>query len=84
MLACALGEVADGALGDAILEVGIDATEGELLVRVVTGLFECAVGELTIVAVVMLDSDAMFSSKGLKGALGGDGFDRLRVFNFQS
>ncbi len=40
LLACALREVADGALGDSILEVGIDATEGELLSRVVVGLLE--------------------------------------------
>ncbi len=40
LLSCALGEVTDGALGDAILEVGVDATEGELLARVVTGFFE--------------------------------------------
>ncbi len=66
----------DGARGDAILEVGIDATEGELLACVVAGLFECIVGESTIVAVVMQDSVAMLSSKGLKDALGGDGFDR--------
>jgi hypothetical protein len=51
----------DGALGDAILEVGVDATEGELLVRVIAGMFECVVGKLTIVAVVMQDSDAMLS-----------------------
>jgi hypothetical protein len=30
----------------------------------------------TIIAVVMQDSDAMFSSEGLEGALGGDGFNR--------
>ncbi len=40
LLACALGEVADGALGDAILEVGVYATEGKLLVRVMACLFE--------------------------------------------
>jgi hypothetical protein len=40
LLACALREVVDGALGDAILEVGVDATEGELLSSVVAGLLE--------------------------------------------
>jgi hypothetical protein len=40
LLACALREVADGALGDAILKMGIDAAEGELLLGVVAGLFE--------------------------------------------
>jgi hypothetical protein len=37
LLASVFGEVADGALGNAILEVGIDAAEGELLLRVVAG-----------------------------------------------
>ncbi len=70
----------DGALGDAILEAGVHATEGELLARVVAGLFECVVGKSTIVAVVMQNSDAMLSSKGLEGAFGGDGFDQ-RIIN---
>ena len=62
-------------LGNAILEVGVHATEGELLVCIVAGLFECVVGKSTIVAVVMQDSDAMLSSEGLEGTLGVDGFD---------
>jgi hypothetical protein len=57
LLVCALREVADGALGDAILEMGIDAAEGELLSGVVAGLLEGVVEESPIVAVVMLDSD---------------------------
>ncbi len=40
LLACALREVANAALGDAILEVGVDATEGKLLAGVVACLFE--------------------------------------------
>ncbi len=40
LLARALREVADGALGDAILEVGVGATEGKLLTGVVACLFE--------------------------------------------
>ncbi len=40
LLACALREVANAALGDAILEVGVDATEGKLLTGVVACLFE--------------------------------------------
>ena len=73
---CAFGEVADGALGDAILEVGVHATEGELLTRVVAGLFECVVGKSTIGAEVMQDSDTMLSSEGLGGTFCGDGFDQ--------
>ena len=66
----------NAALGNAILEVGVYATEGKLLACVMARLFEGIVGELPIVTVVVLDSDTVFSSKGLKGAFGGDGFDR--------
>jgi len=76
LFACALGEVADGALGDAILEVGVYATEGKLLACVVACLLEGIVGEAPIVTMVVLDPDAMLSSEGLEGAFGGDGFDR--------
>ncbi len=75
MLSCAFGEVADGALGNAILEVGVLAAEGELLVRIVACLFEGVVGKLPIVAVVVVDSDAMLGSEGLEGAFDGDSFD---------
>jgi hypothetical protein len=75
LLACALREIADGTLGDAILEMGIHAAEGELLSRVVAGLPECIVGEAPIVAVVVVDPNAMLGSEGLEGAFGGDGFD---------
>ena len=76
MLACALGEVADGALGNAILEVGVYATEGKLLACVVACLLEGIVGEAPIVAVVVLDPNAMLGSEGLEGAFGGNGFNR--------
>ncbi len=70
LLASAFGEVADGVLGDAILEVGIDATEGELLSRIMAGLLEGVVKEATIVAVVVLDLHTLFGGKGLEGAFG--------------
>ncbi len=73
LLARALQEIADGALGDAILEVSVYATEGELLARVVACLLECIVGELTAVAVIMLNFYTVLSSKGLKGTFGSDG-----------
>jgi hypothetical protein len=72
LLACALREIADRALGDAILEVGIDAAEGELLSGVVAGLLEGVVIESPIVAVVMLDSHAVLGGEGLEGAFGLD------------
>jgi hypothetical protein len=70
LLVRALQEVTDGALGNAILEVSIYATEGELLALLVVCLFECIVGYPTIVAVVMLNFYAMLSGKGLKSAFG--------------
>jgi hypothetical protein len=55
--------------------VGVYATEGKLLVCVVACLPEGIVGEAPIVAVVVLDPNAMLGSEGLEGAFGGDGFD---------
>ncbi len=43
LLAHTLREVLDRAFGDAILEVSIHATEGELLALLVAGLFESVV-----------------------------------------
>ncbi len=74
-LARALQEIADGALGDAILEVSIYATLGELLARVVACLLECIDGELTVVAVIMLNVYDVLGGKSLKGAFGGNGFN---------
>jgi hypothetical protein len=71
LLACAFREIADGALGDAILEVGIDATEGELLSCVVAGLLEGVVLEVPVVAVVVEDLHAVFGGECLEGAFGG-------------
>jgi len=71
LLACALREIADRALGDAILEVGIDSAEGELLSRVVAGLSEGNVMETPIIAVVVEDLHAVLSGECLKGAFGG-------------
>ncbi len=58
-------------LGDAILEVGIDAAKGELLSCVVAGLLEGVVVEAPVVAVVVLDPHAVLGSEGLEGAFGG-------------
>jgi hypothetical protein len=70
LLASAFGEVADGALGNAILEVGIDAAEGELLSRVMAGLLKGVVVEATVVTVVVLDLHTVFGSEGLEGTFG--------------
>ncbi len=70
LLACAFREIADRALGDAILEMSIDSAEGELLSRVVAGLFEGVV-LAPIIAVVMEDFHAVLGGECLKGACGG-------------
>jgi hypothetical protein len=55
LLARSLREVVDGLLGDAILKLCINATEGKLLVLFVAGLFEHIIRKLPIVAMVMLN-----------------------------
>ncbi len=69
----------DGLLGNAILKVGIDSTEGELLPCIVACLSEGVVMERTVVAVVMEDLDSMLCSILLKGELGGKSFVGLVV-----
>jgi hypothetical protein len=71
-LAHALCEVADGSLGDAILEVRIQATKGELLLCIVTCLWEGVVVDFPIAAVVVEDFHSMFGHVLLKGKLGGE------------
>ncbi len=75
LLAHALREVADGALGNATLEVSVYATEDELLALLVASLLECIVRKPIIVAVIMLNFFAMLGGKGLEGAIGNDSFD---------
>ena len=72
LLACALRKIVDGALDDAILEVGIDASEGELLLAswqaCLKALFFL---EVPVVAVVVEDLHVVFSGKCLEGTFGG-------------
>jgi hypothetical protein len=46
-------KITNGLLGNPILEVSIDTTEGEALPWILTSLFEGVVGKSPIVAVVM-------------------------------
>jgi hypothetical protein len=73
LLACALGEVADRALGDPILEMGVHATKGELLAALLARLLEGVVRESSVVAVIMQNFYAVFGSKLFKRALGLEG-----------
>ncbi len=53
LLLCAFREVPDGLLGNAILEVGIYPTEGEMLPCFVACLLEGVVVESSVVAMVV-------------------------------
>ncbi len=68
----AVGEVADGAFWDSILEMGVDAAEGELLVALLVVSLEGVVGKAAIVAMLVADGDAMLGSKLLECSLGLD------------
>jgi hypothetical protein len=69
LLACALQEVVDGLLGDAILKVCVYATEGKLLALFVAGLFECVIGKLPIIAMLMLNFYAVLGGENSKAHL---------------
>jgi hypothetical protein len=79
LLPCAFREVPDGLLGDVILKVGIDPTEGELLPCVVPCLSKGIVMEASVVAVIIEDLDSMFCSILLEGELGGKCFVGLVI-----
>ncbi len=53
LLPCTFQEVLDGSLRDAVLEVGIYPTEGELLPCFVACLLEGVVMEASVVAMVV-------------------------------
>jgi hypothetical protein len=69
-----LPEISDGFLCNAILEVGIDPTEGELLSFCTAAVLEGIVCESSVVAVVVEDADAMLLGEVFKGLLGFHGF----------
>jgi hypothetical protein len=78
-LPCAFREVPDGLLGNAVLKVGIDPTEGELLPCIMARLLEGVVMEVSIVAVILEDLDSMFCSVLFEVKLGGKCFVGLVV-----
>ncbi len=67
LLSLSLQEVANGSLGNVILEMGVYATKGELLSCFMACLLEGVVMEAPIVATIMLDPHAMFGSILLEG-----------------
>ncbi len=67
-------EVSDGLLGNAVWEVGIYPTEGELLPCFVACLSEGIVVKASIVAMVVYNFDSVFCRVLFKGKLGGECF----------
>jgi hypothetical protein len=63
LLSGALKEVLNRTLGDPILEMGVDPTKGESLAALLTCLSKSIVRKTTIIAMIMFDCNAMFSSK---------------------
>ena len=74
LLVRTLREIADGALGNPVLKMGIHATEGELLSCFVAGLLEGVVVEAPVVAVVVEYPHAVLGGECLKGAFGSERF----------
>ncbi len=66
-------------LNNAILKVGIDPTEAELLPCIMACLLEGVVVKMSVVAVVMEDLDSMLSSILLEGELDGKCFVGLVI-----
>ncbi len=63
-------KITNGLLGNPILEVSINATEGEVLPCTLTRLFEGVVGKSPIAAAVMKDLDTVLFGKDLESLLG--------------
>jgi hypothetical protein len=71
---CTLSEVPDGFFRDAVLEMGIDPTVGETLPLYTAAVLEDVVCKLSIVAVVVEDTDTVLLGKVLESLFG---FNRL-------
>ena len=80
LLPCTLPEISDGFLCNAILEVGIDPTEGESLSFGAAAVLEGGVCKTSVVAVVVEDADAVLFGKLLEGLLGIHDFLLFLVF----
>jgi hypothetical protein len=69
LLPCTLPKISDGFLCNAILKVGIDPTEGELLSFGAAAVLEGVVCKISVVAVVVEDADAVLFGKVLESSL---------------
>ncbi len=68
LLLCTLLEVPDGLFCHAVLEMGTDSTEDEMLPLCTAAVLEGVVCKSSIVAVVVEDTDAVLLGKVLKGS----------------
>ncbi len=66
---CNLVEITDSYLCNAVVEVGVETTEGEVLSFCTATVLDGIVGEASIVAVVVEDADAMLLGKVFKRVL---------------
>jgi hypothetical protein len=79
LLPCTLLEIPDGFLGNAILEVGIDPTGGELLPFGTAAVLEGVVCKSSIVAVGVEYAYAVLLGEVFKGLFGFHGFLRGKL-----
>ncbi len=79
LLPCAFREVLDGLLGNAVLDVGIYPTEGELLPCLMACLLEGVVVKTSVVTMIVYDLDSVFCSVLFEGKLCSNCFVRLVV-----
>ncbi len=79
LLPCTLLEIPDGFLGNAILEVGVDPTEGKLLPFGTAAVLEGVVCKLSVVTVVVEYAYAMLLGKLFKGLFGFHGLLRGKL-----
>ncbi len=63
LLSGALGEVPNSTFSDPILEMGVDPAKGESLAALLTCLPKSIVRKTAIVAMVVLDCDAVFGGE---------------------
>ncbi len=63
-------KVPDGLFRNVVLEMGVDPTEGETLPLCTAAVLEGVVSKLSIVAMVVEDTDAVLLDKVLEGLFG--------------
>jgi hypothetical protein len=62
--------------------MGVDATEGEMLMAAMAGLPKSVVIEASVVAMIVLDADAVLGGEVFECTFGSNGLDR-RIANMK-